>query len=161
MTKDHLIHLTFDYGLNKNIYKLVNNRFTYLSTLNRCANLEQSEIKDEAIQFIFQTMKHWFQYKVPKWLSTINELQKYVCRKHNLKSGNYILYANAIENDFLRENLSILAEYGIPSSAIRKMEANIPINIGQDDVISYVKNKELYLKSGLIQYEIDKINQNI
>jgi len=44
----------------------------------------------------------------------MNELQKYVCEKNNLESGNYTHYANQIENDFVRENLSILVEYGIP-----------------------------------------------
>lgn len=161
MTKDHLIHLTFDYGFNQNIYSLVNNRFTYLNKLEKYANLEQSEIRDEAIQFIFQTMKHWFQYKVPKWLSTVNELQKFVCRKYNLKSGNYIFYANAIENDFIRENLSILSEYGIPTSAIKKMAPKIPIDIEQDNVISYIKQQQLHLKCDLIRYEIEKFIENI
>ena len=106
-------------------------------------------------------MKHWFQYKVPKWLSTVNELQKFVCRKYNLKSGNYILYANAIENDFIRENLSILSEYGIPASAIKKMAPKIPIDIEQDDVISYIKRQQLHLKCDLIRYEIEKFIENI
>lgn len=161
MTKDHLVHLTFDYGLNKNIYKLVNDRFTYLHTLESYADYNQSEIRDEAIQFIFQTMKHWFQYKVPKWLSTLNELQKYVCQKHHLRAGNYILYANAIENDFIRENLSILSEYGIPSSAIRKIESKIPAEIEQDKVFEYIKQNRLHLKSELIEYEKEKFLENM
>lgn len=161
MTKDHLVHLTFDYGLNKNIYKLVNDRFTYLHTLESYADYNQSEIRDEAIQFIFQTMKHWFQYKVPKWLSTLNELQKYVCQKHHLRAGNYILYANAIENDFIRENLSILSEYGIPSSAIRKIESKIPAEIEQDKVFEYIKLNRLHLKSELIEYEKEKFLENM
>lgn len=161
MTKDHLVHLTFDYGLNKNIYKLVNDRFTYLHTLESYADYNQSEIRDEAIQFIFQTMKHWFQYKVPKWLSTLNELQKYVCQKHHLRAGNYILYANAIENDFIRENLSILSEYGIPSSAIKKIESKIPAEIEQDKVFEYIKQNRLHLKSELIEYEKEKFLENM
>ena len=161
MTKDHLIHLTFDYGLNKDIYKLVNDRFTYLHTLERYADCDQSEIRDEAIQFIFQTMKHWFQYKVPKWLSTLNELQKYVCQKHHVRAGNYIPYANAIENDFIRENLSILSEYGIPSSAIRKIESKIPTEIEQDNVFEFIRQNRLHLESELIEYEKEKFLQNI
>jgi hypothetical protein len=33
---------------------------------------------DEAIQEIFQMIKHWFEYKVPKWLSVINEIVRFI-----------------------------------------------------------------------------------
>jgi hypothetical protein len=42
----------------------------------------------------------------------MNELQKYVCEKNNMDPGNYSYYANQIENDFIRDNLTILSEYG-------------------------------------------------
>jgi hypothetical protein len=116
---------------------------------------------DTAIQTTFQTMKHWFQYKVPKWLSVINEIQRFVCVEYGLRAGNYIFYANLIENDFLRENLAILAEYGIPSSAIRKLEKQIPEDLDQDNVLDYIRDNRINESNDLLEYEKNKLDNNI
>ncbi len=40
---------------------------------------EKKKILDEAIQSVFQIVRHWFQYKVPKWIGVVNSLQEFVC----------------------------------------------------------------------------------
>ena len=161
MSKEQLIKVTFDYGINKNIFYLVNNQFNYRRKLETNKDKLSTDLRDEAIQFVFQTMKHWFQYKIPKWLSVMNELQRFVCAEKRIRAGNYTYYANLIENDFIRENLAILLEYGVPSSAIRKLESYIPENINQDDILTYIKSNRLNSHKCLIQYEKDKITENI
>ncbi|MNQ62457.1 hypothetical protein D3C85_768020 [compost metagenome] len=103
-------------------------------------------------------MKHWFEYKIPKWLSVMNEIQKLVCYERGLRPGNYRIYANLIENDFLQDNLSILGEYGIPSSALRKLEKLVPKNLSEDAVINYIKENNLHKSKVLIPYEQIKLN---
>ena len=161
MSKEQLIKITFDYGINKNIFYLVNNQFNYRRKLETNKDKLSTDLRDEAIQFVFQAMKHWFQYKIPKWLSVMNELQRFVCAEKRIRAGNYTYYANLIENDFIRENLAILLEYGVPSSAIRKLESYIPENINQDDILTYIKTNRLNSHKCLIQYEKDKITENI
>lgn len=161
MSKKQLIKMTFDYGINKNIFYLVNNQFNYRRKLEANKDKLSTDLRDEAIQFVFQAMKHWFQYKIPKWLSVMNELQRFVCAEKRIRAGNYTYYANLIENDFIRENLAILLEYGVPSSAIRKLESYIPENINQDDILTYIKTNRLNSHKCLIQYEKDKITENI
>jgi hypothetical protein len=48
----------------------------------------------------------------------------------------YTNYANQIENDFIRDNLTILSEYGIPTSAINKLKGGINQELSEDAVIS-------------------------
>ena len=84
-----------------------------------------------------------------------------ICNKKDIKPGNYIFYANQIENEFIRDNLSVLYEYGVPSSAIRKLADKIPSDIDEDKVIEYIKNNELINKSDLISYEKEKLYENI
>ena len=118
--------------------------------------LSDNELLQKSVNESFQILRHWFQYKVPKWLSVMNELQKYVCKKNGIESGNYSHYASQIENEFIRDNLSILAEYGIPTSAINKLSSSIDKDLSEDDVLKKAKviaNNN----SGLIQYERDKI----
>ena len=91
----------------------------------------------------------------------MNELQKYVCEKNNLEPGNYTYYASQIENDFVRENLSILVEYGIPKSAINKLENKISEDLDEDKVLDEIKNKRLIETSDLIDYEKEKISDTL
>ena len=157
MTKNKITKVTFDYGNNQNIKNLISSNYKYFKKLDRFSDFENTEIYNEAIKEAFQILRHWFQYKVPKWLSVMNELQKYVCEKNNISSGNYSYYAGKIENDFIRSNLTILSEYGIPTSAINKLETKINKDLNEDGVIE----KAIELSKNnfeLLQYEKDKIN---
>ena len=91
----------------------------------------------------------------------MSELQKFVCEKLGLIPGNYIGIANLIENSFIPDNLSILAEYGIPISAIRKIEKYLPHDINQDDILEYIKANKLVEEVELIEYERGKFMQNL
>jgi hypothetical protein len=161
ITLPKLIKVTFDYGIEQSISKLVESNYLYFKKLKRFENKTDEEVFDEAVRDAFQILRHWFHYKVPKWLSVMNELQKYVCEKNNLEPGNYTYYASQIENDFVRENLSILVEYGIPKSAINKLENKIPKDLDEDKVLDEIKNKKLIETSDLIDYEKEKIRENL
>lgn len=161
MTVKRLVKITFDYGYNKSLSSLIKSDFNYKKTLDKYKNETDINIWDDSICEIFSIKKHWFEYKIPKWLSVVNEIQKFICSEKGLKAGNYSFYANQIENNFIRENLTILAEYGIPDSAIKKIEHKIPSNLNQDDVLSYIKQNKLYNEKTLIEYEKQKIIDNI
>lgn len=159
MTLKALITVTQIYGFNQSIWNLVDSTAVYLKTLKKFKESSDAEIKDEAIRQSFQILKHWFEYKVPKWLSVIDSLQKFVCSERGLRAGNYSYFASLIENDFLRENLTILFEFGMPSSAIRKLERLISPDINQDDVIKIIRDKKLYNNNIFIPYERNKLNE--
>lgn len=155
-----LVFLTFNYGYKKNIFSLVEDNFIYSKTLKVNKDKSDDVLLNESIEEIFNVMRHWFQYKIPKWLSIMNELQKYICEKNNKTPGNYSFYAGQIENEFVRDNLSILAEYGIPTSAINKLSSSIDKDLSEDDVLKKAKiiaNNN----SDLMQYERDKIENDL
>lgn len=161
MTKAKLVKLTFDYGRHQNIGYLVRENYLYKKRQPWFKKYDDSDLRDMAIQETFQIMKHWFQYKVPKWLSVMNEIQKFICAEKGLKAGNYTYYANLIENDFLRENLTILSEYGVPGSAIRKIEHLIPDDLNQDEVLNFILEKGISKHGSLLDYEKEKLNDNL
>ncbi|PZR22174.1 MAG: helicase [Flavobacterium psychrophilum] len=161
MSKKKLIFMTFNYGIHRSINKLIQEDLDYKNKQPKFSSWTESDIRDQSIQETFQVMKHWFEYKVPKWLSVINELQKFVCYERGFRAGNYVYYANLIENDFVRENLAILSEFGVPSSAVRKIQDRIPITLSQDDVLQYIRERKLYELNSLLQYEKEKLRQNL
>lgn len=161
MTLNSLVTVTQIYAYNQNIFDLVDNTYQYLRSLERFEKMTDAEVHDEAIMQSFKTLKHWFEYKIPKWLSVIDSLQKFVCQEKGLRAGSYGYFSNLIETDFLNENMVILSEYGVPSSAIRKVEKMLPKNISQEDVISTIKDNKLYESKVFIDYERRKLMNSI
>ncbi|MFS2016050.1 DEAD/DEAH box helicase [Massilia sp. CT11-108] len=157
MTKKWIIKLTFDYGLNKSINAIVKDRFDYARRDPKKAKKSDAILMDDAIRDSFQIMRHWFQYKIPKWLLVVDRIQRFVCAEIGQRPGNYVYYATLLENDFIRENLSILSEFGIPRSAIVKLEKYIRPDLSQDEVISSISARRLYRAPQLTDYEREKI----
>lgn len=118
---------------------------------------------DVATYTILHITRHWFDYKLPKWLSIISNLQEYVFKKVNMKYGNYGFIASSIENGFIPPNSAALMEYSIPISAIKKLYQHIDINDSTENNISRINQlSESQLKKiGLLNYEIDKLRNSI
>ncbi|SPZ60516.1 ski2-like helicase [Serratia quinivorans] len=164
LTAKKLTKVTYDYGYNQNINIIVKNTYDYkIKQINRekLTPEKVQQLIDDSIKESFYLMRHWFQYKVPKLLLVLNELQKYVCNENNLPSGNYLFYSSLIENDFIPDNLSILIEYGIPNSAIRKLSKSIPKTCVDDAVIREIVENKLYENHALIPYEKEIIKKNL
>ncbi|MUK38421.1 DEAD/DEAH box helicase [Aliivibrio fischeri] len=156
MTKKRLVKITFDYAMNQNILMLAKNIFNFNKSDVRVDKSEQ-ELIDLAICESFHILRHWFEYKIPKWLSVVNEIQKFVCLERGIRPGNYLYYSSLVENDFVQENLVILTEYGIPKSAIDKLSKYIPKSTSQDDVLVIMKTLKNDNKLAFSDYEIAKI----
>jgi hypothetical protein len=177
-----LVNKTFNYGYHQSLGRLIKSDIEYInecveyynthkdiisdkvimkkiSNGKRYIDKSELEIMEEVIMTNFQIQKHWFQYKIPKWLSVINSIQEFVCKEKGIRAGNYSYYTNLIENEFLRENLTILSEFGIPSSAIRKLEKFIPPNMQQDDVIKSIRENKIFENSDFIEYEKNKLRE--
>ncbi|MEB6764158.1 hypothetical protein [Escherichia coli] len=122
---------------------------------------KKNKLLDDSIKDSFYILRHWFQYKLPKLLSVLNELQLYVCNIYGLTPGNYSCYSSIIENDFIPEHLNILIEYGIPKSAIDKISQFIPNTLTDESVIQLIKKEKLYDNNRLIDYEKNIIMKNI
>lgn len=160
-----LVYLTHTYGAwEKSIFTLISNNIDHsieeYKNKYKCPSVPEdkiTEFEDKAIKLILQVVRHWFEYKVPKWLSTVNSLQQLVCAECGMTPGDYSQFASIIENDFIPEHLTILAEYGVPHSAIKKLENRIPSTVKDDELINYIKSHKLYRLNDLIEYEKNKI----
>ncbi len=117
---------------------------------------------DIATYSILHITRHWFDYKLPKWLKVISNIQEYVFKKNNLEYGNYSFIASSLENGFLHPNIAALNEYDIPHSAIQKLKKHLGQDKTPETNIIYLNkltDEELY-KSGLLKYEIEKIRNS-
>lgn len=159
---DQLVRYVNEYRKSKNIMHIVKD--IYQSKLNNVkVRTSERELKyyDESIEKAFHIYRHWFQFTVPKVFRVVDSLQRLVCEKHGKHAGSYSYFVQQLENDFIRENLSILSEYGIPSNTIRQLEEKIPAELSEDEVIQFIKTNIGILSKTLIQYEQEKLIQCI
>ncbi|MBN9294274.1 MAG: helicase [Flavobacteriia bacterium] len=152
---------------------VLTNKYSRLKSANALINTTINEpywmelLPDEQVRidkisfFILNVTRHWFDYKLPKWLSVMSELQEYVLAKHNLPHGNYTYFATSLEHGFLPSNLAALTEYDIPISAIRKLQPILNHDRTPEALIRLINqlSETELLKRKLLPYEINKIRQ--
>lgn len=116
---------------------------------------------DTASHVLLHLMRHWFDYKLPKWLNVISNLQEFIFKKHNLPYGNYNYISSSLENSFLTPSLSSLLEYDIPSITIKKLKAIIKEENSAEENISLINqlSDEALKKMGLLDYDIQKVRK--
>ncbi|PJZ70813.1 hypothetical protein CH373_18360 [Leptospira perolatii] len=120
---------------------------------------DEQERIDQMTFYILNISRNWFEYKIPKWLNAISDMQQYIFQKKNLIPGNYSFYSGQIEHRFLPPSLNGLLEYDIPQSIITKLQRILKLDLSTDaliDLITKLSDDELR-NYGLIQYEIKKI----
>lgn len=137
------------YRMTKSLSTLIEDRYKYY---NKSNTFDQQKY-DEAVEWAFRLHRRWFQYVIPKVIRVIDSLQRYVLEKSNKETGSYSYYVQELESDFLPSNFTILIEYGIPSSTIRKLERFVPKNLSEDDVVAFIRNNATRIKGSLSLYE--------
>ncbi|HEX9882528.1 MAG TPA: hypothetical protein VGA79_01055, partial [Desulfobaccales bacterium] len=113
---------------------------------------------DRVVFSILNNVRHWFDYKLPKWLGTVSSLQKYVFRKHSLPYGDYTYLASMLDNGFLQKEIATLLDLDIPHSALRKLHPAFPSveEAEAENILGILGSLDL-TKYGLNAYEMKKI----
>ncbi|MBR2455139.1 MAG: DEAD/DEAH box helicase [Clostridia bacterium] len=172
---------TASYLYNKDIHQLVEERISYtakeylkkensnfnekefvLSQFFQDYPKEARKLSDDAIETVFKFQKNWLQYKIPKWLNVVDSLQKYVAKELGVPSGDYSFVAEAIENEFEDSNVRILTEYGVPSSAIRKILNKFRRylkDLTEDQVVAAIIRNKTLINGCLSTYEIEALER--
>ena len=171
---------TTSYLYNKDIRQLVDDRLVYLAKsfmkkedpgfdenafslrhFIRDYPQRARTFSDDAIETVFKFQKNWLQYKIPKWLNVIDSLQKYVAKELGVQAGDYSFVAEAIENEFADANIRILTEYGIPSSAIKKILDQYGQHLKdltEDQVLAAIIRNKSLINRCLTTYEIESLD---
>lgn len=157
-----LVHYLNLYRKHKNVIAIVSDIYQgRLSKTKDQTNARKRQYIDDAIETAFHIYRHWFQFTVPKALRVVDSLQRYVCEQHQINAGSYSFYVQQLENDFVPERLSILLEYGIPSSTILSIQSKIPQNLKEDDLVKYIKTHKAEISHSLLQYEIERLEYSL
>jgi hypothetical protein len=127
---------------------------------------EMQERTDNIIEDMFALQKNWLQYRAPKWINVVDSLQKYATEKLGLPSGDYSYVAEMIENEFVQSNFRILLEFGIPKSAVQKIQLIFDSygftskNMTEDDVLTSIQSGNIGNAIRITDEQIETITNN-
>jgi hypothetical protein len=153
-TPAQLAYMTIQYTNGRSLRKLVEANLS--STYWREQEPDSNRRVQRVVLLVLGVLRQWFDFKLPKLLVAISELQAYVFRKHLLEPGNYSYYSSSLENEFLSGSLSVLMDYDVPVSAVRKLERYFSREESWTDVEARLRRLDLS-RVGLLPYEIRKL----
>jgi hypothetical protein len=153
---NQLTTLTIQYSIYKNVRGIIENQVNSQYWLKEIPN-EQERINKVTFN-VLNVMRHWFDYKLPKLLSTVSSLQEYVFKKHHMRFGDYNAFGSALENGFIFSTLTTLLEYDIPMSAINKLQVAFKKDELFENIFKQLREMNLD-QTKLNNYEKKKIRQ--
>lgn len=171
-TPNKLTYKALEFAGTKSLKKMIDNEYDYFKKQNkelfddisnktaRNKDIEKIRMKiDDIVLYVFSLHRKWFQYKLPKWLSIINSLVNYVGNKSGLGAVDYSYFADMLENDFVSPNLRILIEYGVPTTAIQKIDMHKYSELTEEEVMEELKKDKELLKNILSEYEFNALSR--
>lgn len=140
-------------------------KFTSVDEMFKLFPEEMQEKTDNIIERIFALQKNWLQYRAPKWINVVDSLQKYATQNLGLRSGDYSYVAEMIENEFVQSSLRILLEYGVPLSAVQKIQLILQMHkvntnkITEDKAIDIISAHREDIRPYLSVYEMEILDR--
>ncbi|SIQ28929.1 DEAD/DEAH box helicase [Peribacillus simplex] len=103
---------------------------------------------DQAVQKATKISRSWFEFRFPKLLLGLQQIQEAVFKQNGLPFGDYKFYASQIEFAFCSPTLSSLQEFGLPISLLRQLEPYMDMkelenNDDLDKVITQIKKMDV------------------
>lgn len=135
--------------VNLPLAEMIARQEKYLST-------EESAI-DDVLRFI----RREAEYKIPKLLSIVDSLQKYVFQNNAIDDqGDYSMFISSLESGNLDPRVAFLIDYDVPRSALKKVMKLLSDDEEEENISEqfFEENKE-YLQEHLIPYEYNSLER--
>ena len=144
--------------VNKSLKEAIVEREKYLMKKGK-----DKDVHERAIEEILKFIRNDANYKIPKLLSVVESIQKYTFEQFDGKYGDYSLFISLLENEKVGEKFRFLIDFGIPSSAIKKLETHFKQEGHRNDdnveIIPWIKRNVRNLKKNLLEYEYELLER--
>lgn len=128
-----------------NLHSIISNEIKYQQTLKSNQGKSEENIISLSVSKVFGFIRNQAKFEIPKRLSILESIVNYL----NInKKANYSAFISILEHEGVDSKLSILLDFGVPSSTLKKFK-NLPDN----NIIEYVKKN--FKRINFSGYEID------
>ncbi len=146
--------------VNKSLKETISKREEFLRKKESNKNSHEKAI-EEVLKFV----RNDANYKIPKILSVVDSIQRYTFEKNgNHEYGDYSIFNSLLENGNIGEHFRFLIDFGVPSSAVKKLEIQFKKSNKTDDnieIISWLKQNIQVLENILLDYEYDLLKKSL
>ncbi len=147
--------------VNMPLKEVIYKKEAYISTADPNKNFHEKAI-DDVLKFV----RNDANYKIPKLLSVVESIQRYVFENiHNGTSGDYSIFSSLLENGEISENFRFLVDYGVPLSAVKKIEVEFnKCNKENHDnifILQWLKQNINIFNSILLEYEYNLLKKSL
>lgn len=127
---------------------------------------EKTNVHDRAIEDVLKFIRNDANYKIPKLLAVVDSIQKYVYRKNQIDQyGDYNIFCSQLENGKIGERFRFFIDYGLPYSAVQKLEHKLNKELGKNitekEIILWVKENFHSLSGNFLKYEYDLLKKSL
>ena len=126
-------------------------------------NVEADTI-EKAIEEVLKFIRNDASFKIPKLLSVVDSIQRYVFESNGSSEyGDYSIFTSLLENDKISEHFRFLIDFGVPSTAVKKLEIHLKNNTitYNDDIeiVLWLKQNIQVFRTILLEYEYDLLTR--
>lgn len=147
--------------VNMPLKDVISKKEAYISTTDPNKNFHEKAI-DNVLKFV----RNDANYRIPKLLSVVESIQRYVFENiHNGISGDYSIFSSLLENGEISENFRFLVDYGVPLSAVKKIEVEFnkcnKENYDNIFILQWLKQNINIFNSILLEYEYNLLKKSL
>ena len=128
-----------------NLHSIISNEIKYQHTLDANRGKNEESIINLSVSKVFGFIRNQAKFEIPKRLSVLESIVNYLNGK---QAANYSAFISILEHEGVDNKLSILLDFGVPASTLKKFK-DMPNN----NIIEYVKKN--FEKIDLSSYEVD------
>ena len=139
-SSEQLTFLTYNYNRYKSLHALIKMEIESDFWIKRFPN--RADRINRVTNYILAVSRNWFDFRLPKLLTALNNIQNYVFKKSSLPIGEYKYFASQLENSFLSPSLSAVMEFDIPASAVKKIE-HLVVGKDIDEILETLNKTDL------------------
>lgn len=116
--------------------------------------------EESAIDDVLRFIRREAEYKIPKLLSIVDSLQKYVFQNNAIDNqSDYSMFISSLESGNLDPRVAFLIDYDVPRSALKKVMKLLSDNEENNISEEFFEENQEYLKKHLIPYEYNSLEK--
>lgn len=119
-------------------------------------NETDENVVNDKIEQVLDFVKYWVQFNFPRYLNSLNLIQRHIYSSMGLETGDFGYFAAQIECLFTDPNFIALDEYGIPLQTASKMKMYFNVAGDLDEMLRRIK--ELRIDKGFTPFEKELIS---
>lgn len=104
------------------------------------SNITENCDINSAIELSLDIQRHWINFKLPRYLRSLNQISNEIFKKHGLSLCDYSYYAALVESYFYPNYVAPFDEYGLPVQVTNELRRIVNFSSNLDEALLQLKS---------------------